>query len=175
MQKGVLRKRKPRPLSEYGRQLREKQELKEQYNLRERQFAKYIKKVLSKAKGAESSPELLMRELETRLDNVVYRMGLAQTRNQSRQMVSHGHFLVNGRPSDIPSYHVKIGDVIAIHPSSLSTVLFSNAQKALKKYEAPTWLELDKEKLEAKIVSEPSLKEVAPNVELSLIFEFYSR
>lgn len=175
MQKGVLRKRKPRPLSEYGRQLREKQELKEQYNLRERQFSKYVKQVLSKAKGTGSSPELLMRELETRLDNVVYRMGLAQTRNQSRQMVSHGHFLVNGRPSDIPSHRLKTGDVVTVHPSSLGTALFKNAQTILKKYEAPKWLKLDKDKLEAELVGEPTLEEIAPNVELSLVFEFYSR
>ena len=175
MQKGVLRKRKPRPLSEYGRQLREKQELKEQYNLRERQFSKYVKKALSKTKRTESSPELLMRELETRLDNVIYRMGLAQTRNQSRQMVSHGHFLVNGKPSNIPSHSLKIGDVVTVHPSSLGTALFKNSQIVLKKYEAPKWLDLDKEKLEAKIVAKPTLEEIAPNVELSLIFEFYSR
>lgn len=175
MQKGVLRKRRPRPLSEYGRQLQEKQELRRQYNLRERQFSKYVKTALARAKGGDSSPEILMRELETRLDNIVYRMGLAETRNQSRQMVSHKHFTVNGRPSNIPSQQLRVGDIVKVHPSSIGIGLFKNIQAKLKKYEAPKWLELDKEKLEAKIVSIPNLIDASPNIELSLVFEFYSR
>ena len=100
MQTGVVRKRRSRPVSEYGKQLREKQDLKEQYNLREKQFSNYVKDVLAKGGSPE---EGLMQRLERRLDSAVYRMGMAQTRKQSRQMVSHAHFKVNGKGVNIPS------------------------------------------------------------------------
>ena len=109
MQTGVVRKRRSRPVSEYGKQLREKQDLKEQYNLREKQFSNYVKDVLATGGSPE---EGLMQRLERRLDNAVFRMGMAQTRKQSRQMVSHGHFAVNGRKVTIPSIRVKKGDKI---------------------------------------------------------------
>ena len=172
MQKGVLRKRNPRPLSEYGRQLAEKQSLKGQYNLRERQFARYVKEALAKT---GSSPELFIQSLETRLDNAVFRMGLAQSRAQARQLVSHGHITLNKRPMDIPSHHVKVGDVISVHPSSLATTYVTALKPGLKKYDAPSWLRLDKEALSSEVVSLPTLQEASPAVEISLVFEFYSR
>ncbi|MDP3901148.1 MAG: 30S ribosomal protein S4 [bacterium] len=172
MQKGVLRKRNPRPLSEYGRQLAEKQSLKFQYNLRERQFARYVAEALSKS---GNSPEIFMQKLETRLDNAVFRMGLAQSRPQARQLVSHGHLTLNKRPMDVPSHQVKIGDVIAVHPSSLALTYIANIKPGLKKYDAPSWLQLDKEALSAEVVSLPTLEEASPSVEISLVFEFYSR
>lgn len=176
MQKGVVRKRSSKQLSEYGRQLHEKQELKGQYNMRERQFQNYVKAVLeASSKGHGSSPELLVQKLERRLDNVVFRMGLAQTRAQARQMVSHGHCMVNEHPVDIPSYQVKKDDVIVVRPSSKESPLFKNAQLGLKNYEAPSWIALDKEKLEAKIMGVPNFQETAPTVQFALIFEFYSR
>jgi len=169
-----MRKRRPTPQSEYGRQLQEKQDLKAQYNLKEKQFKNYVKEVLGmKAHG--DSPELFLQKLERRLDNVVFRSGLASTRKQARQMVSHGHFLVNGRKVDIPSFEVKKGDSISVRPSSLQRTLFKNALLGLKKYEAPSWILLDKEKPEITIKLLPSLAEVAPSVEIPLIFEFYSR
>ena len=174
MQKGVMRKRRPKPLSEYGRQLQEKQDLKGQYNLREKQFKRYVKEVLGKRAHGDS-PELFLQKLERRLDNVVYRAGFAPTRKQSRQMVSHGHFLVNGKKVDIPSYSVKQGDVISVRPASLERTLFKNILLGLKKYEAPSWILLNKEKPEIVIRQFPSLAEIAPSVEISLIFEFYSR
>jgi len=174
MQKGVMRKRRPKPLSEYGKQLQEKQDLKGQYNLREKQFKRYVKEALGKSAHGDS-PELFLQKLERRLDNVVYRAGFAPTRKQARQMVGHGHFLVNGRKMDIPSFEVKKGDTISVRPASLERTLFKNMLLGLKKYEAPSWLLLDKEKPEILIQQFPSLTEVAPSVEIALVFEFYSR
>ncbi|MCH8986568.1 30S ribosomal protein S4 [Patescibacteria group bacterium] len=167
MQKGVVRKHRPGQVSEYGKQLREKQELKEQYNLREKQFKKYVQ--------STGSPELLLRALETRLDSFVFRMGMAQTHRQAKQMVSHGHFLVNGKKITIPSYAVKMGGVVSVRPESQKKSLLQHASLSLKNYEPPAWLLLDKEKLQATMKKEPTLKEVAPTVELPLVFEFYSR
>lgn len=176
MQKGVVRKRAPAPLSEYGRQLKEKQTLKMQYALRERQFRNYVKKALSLGrKGSGNALELLMRTLERRLDNVVFRMGMAQTRAQARQLVTHGHFVVKGKPIDVPSYQVELEDVVSVRPSSLKKELFKNIQLGLKKYQPPAWLELNSEKMEAKMLREPTLEEASATVELPLIFEFYSR
>ena len=167
MQKGVVRKHRPGQVSEYGKQLREKQELKEQYNLREKQFKKYVKEA--------GSSELLLKALETRLDSFVFRMGMAQTHRQAKQMVSHGHFLINQKKTTIPSYVVKVGDVISVRPGSQKKSLIQHASLSLKKYEPTAWLQLDKEKLEATMKKKTTLKEVAPTVELPLIFEFYSR
>jgi len=169
-----MRKRRPAPLSEYGKQLREKQDLKAQYNLREKQFKNYVKEALS-AKTHGDYSELFLQKLERRLDNVVFRSGLASTRKQARQMVSHGHFLVNGRKMDVPSFEVKKGDSISVRPSSLQRTLFKNALLGLKKYEAPSWILLDKEKPEILIQQLPSFADAAPSVEIPLIFEFYSR
>ena len=169
-----MRKRRPKPQSEYGKQLQEKQDLKGQYNLREKQFKRYVKVALEKSGHGDSS-ELFLQKLERRLDNVVYRAGFAPTRKQSRQMVSHGHFRVNGKKVDIPSYEVKKGDIISVREASLQRTLFKNILLGLKKYEAPSWRSLNKEKPEIGILQFPSLAEIAPSVEISLIFEFYSR
>ncbi len=169
-----MRKRRPTPLSEYGRQLQQKQDLKTQYNLREKQLKNYVKEVLGGSSRGDS-PELFVQKLERRLDNVVFRAGLAPTRKQARQMVSHGHFLVNGRKVDVPSFQVKKADVISVRPSSLERTLFKNALLGLKKYEAPSWILLNKEKPEIIIQQLPSLTEAASTVEIPLIFEFYSR
>lgn len=174
MQKGVVRKRRPAPLSEYGRQLQEKQELKKEYHLKEKQMKRYVKEVLEKAKTGESAA-LFFQKLEQRFDSIIFRAGMAQTRAQARQMVSHGHFLLNKRPVDIPSCGVKKGDVIIPRSSSQETSLFKNIKLGLKKYEPPSWIELNKETMEIKITGLPSLKEGVPAVEIPLIFEFYSR
>ena len=174
MQKGVVRKRRVRQQSEYGRQLQEKQELKRQYHLRERQFKNYVTGVLAKS-GTQNAAELLMRSLESRLDSTVFRMGIAETRRQAKQMVTHGHFLVNGRRMDIPSAQLRKGDVISIRSSSLEKPMFRQAILKLKKHEAPTWIKLDKEQVKGEVMGEATLAEVAPTVEIPLIFEFYSR
>lgn len=174
MQKGVIRKRRPSPLSEYGRQLREKQHLKTEYNLQERQLKRYVKEALARQRGGNAGEKLLAR-IERRLDNIVFRMGMAQTRPQARQLVAHGHFLVNGRPVTIPSYEVRKDDRISLHPSSLGKPFFKNIQLRLKKYEPPSWLALDKENMEAKILREPTMGDFSLGIEIPLIFEFYSR
>lgn len=176
MQKGVLRKRPPSKLSEYGRQLKEKQDLKKNYSLREYQLKAYVSDAFSHLQRKSANvAEIFVQNLETRLDSVVFRMGYAETRKQARQIVSHGHFLVNGRRVTIPSYRVKKGDVIQIRPSSLEKEYFKQARLRMKKYEAPSWISLDKEKMEATMAELPSVSEANLGLELPLIFEYYSR
>ena len=172
---GKKGKRRPRALSEYGKELREKQKLKEWYNLKERQFQKHIREVLSYRRKSEDAASLLIKILETRLDNVIFRLGIASSRPQARQLVSHGHFSVNDKPINIPSYHLKKGDIVKVKPKSLKKTAFQNLAARLKKQKVPAWLSLDAEKAEGKMINEPSFEEVAPPVEISVIFEYYSR
>lgn len=173
MQKAVVRKRRTSPLSEYGKQLKEKQELKSQYHIKERQFRQYVRRVLAKTGG--NAEERFLQSLESRLDNVIFRMGLADTRKQARQLISHGHFLVNEKKVRVPSLQVKKGDRVRVRPNSQERVYFTNRKLALKNYEPPSWLRLDKERLEAEIQGIPALQEMAPSVQIPLVFEFYSR
>jgi small subunit ribosomal protein S4 len=172
---GKKGKRRPKPLSEYGKELREKQKLKNWYNLQEAQISNYVKKVLTKKRKVEDPSALLIKSLETRLDNVIFRLGFTISRKQARQMVSHGHFLVNGKSIDTPSYQVKKGDVIRVKPQKAKKTNFQNIKAILKKHKPPSWLQLNAETLEGKVTGEPSLEEAAPPVEVSAIFEFYSR
>jgi len=172
---GHKRKRRIRGFSEYGKELNEKQKLKNWYNLKERQFRKYVKEVLQKRGKVEDESLLLIKILEGRLDNVVFRLGFAKSRAQAKQLVSHGHFLVNGKSIDAPSYQVKKGEIISMKPQKIKKTYFQNLKNLLKKYKPPAWLELNAEKLEGKVIGEPSLEETAPPVEISAIFEFYSR
>lgn len=172
---GKKGKKRVRALSEYGKELREKQKLKNWYNLAERQFKNYVKEVLEKRGGIEDTATLLIRKLEKRLDNVVFRLGFTASRVQARQMIVHGHFLVNGKVVNIPSYLVKKGDKITIKSASRKKIIFQNLPTLLKKHKSPAWLELSLENLEGKIISEPSLEEAAPPAEISAIFEHYSR
>ncbi|MBI2003091.1 MAG: 30S ribosomal protein S4 [Candidatus Wildermuthbacteria bacterium] len=175
MQKGVVRKRKTQALSEYGRQLKEKQTLRNEYNLREHAFRAYVQKTLQGARLKGSAPEMFMRLLETRLDNLVYRAGFAATRAKARQMVSHGHFLVNEKPMNIPSYGVRANDRVAVKNSSLASPLFADIQNIWKKFQAPVWIELDKEHTAVKVLSLPAMHEVEIGADIPLIFDFYSR
>jgi len=172
---GQKGKRRTRPLSEYGKELREKQKLKNWYNLRERQFSKYVRAALEARGKVEDTASFLVEILEKRLDNVVFRLGFASSRSLARQMVSHRHFLVNGRPVNIPSYQVKKGDVIKLRPSSAQKNLFKNVKTTLKKYTPPSWLEFNVETLEGKVAGKPNFEEASPPAEISSIFEFYSR
>jgi len=172
---GQKRKRRKVGLSEYGKELREKQKLKNWYNLGERQFKNYVKKVLAKKKKMEDPTASLIKILETRLDNVIFRLGWASSRRQARQLVSYGHFLVNRKSIDTPSYQAKSGDIISIKPQKMKKAVFQNLQNLLKKYKTPSWLGLNIEKLEGKVTGEPTLEEAAPPVEVSAIFEYYSR
>ncbi|OIP76048.1 MAG: 30S ribosomal protein S4 [Parcubacteria group bacterium CG2_30_36_18] len=172
---GQKRKRRPIPLSEYGKESREKQKLKSWYNLKERQFKNYVKKVLAMKGKVEDASEFLVNLLETRLDNVVFRLGLANSRAQAKQLVSHAFVLINGKSIDTPSYQVKKGDIISLKSQKMKKANFQNLKNMLKKYKTPGWLELNVEKLEGKVIGEPTLEESAPPVEIPAIFEFYSR
>jgi small subunit ribosomal protein S4 len=172
---GLKGKRRTRALSEYGKELKEKQKIRNWYNLSEHQFKKYIQEALRKRKSNENSAEFLIQKLEFRLDNVVLKLGFATSHSHARQMVSHGHFLVNGKPIDIPSYSVKIGDKISVRENSKKKNVFKDVALNLKKYQAPSWLKLDKSKPEGEILNKPTLEEVNPPAEVSSIFEFYSR
>lgn len=175
---GVKGKRRRSPPSEYAKQLREKQKLKLLYNLKERQFKNYVKEILSKKGKVEDASGALIKILESRLDNVVFRLGFATSRSQAKQLVSHGHFLVNKKSIDVPSYQLKKGDIISIKSSKITpSYSIGGGQNlhTLKKHKPPSWLELNTEKLEGKVIKEPEIEEVAPPVEISTIFEFYSR
>lgn len=170
----MVKRAKRRFLSEYGKQLREKQELLHYYHLKEYQFKRYVRKAL-KRRGRANAKDLLIQRLEQRLDNVIFRLGFASSRLQARQRVSHGHFLVNGGKVNISSYAVQKGDKISFKPAVLKKTFLAEIKFRLKKYEPPTWLKLDRENLEGEVLAEPSFAETAPPAELSTIFEFYSR
>ncbi|MCD6402388.1 30S ribosomal protein S4 [bacterium] len=172
---GQKGKRRKGGISEYGRELREKQKLKNWYHLKERQFARYVRDALEKRGKVEDAGVQLIQTLERRLDNVVFRLGFATSRSQARQLVSHGHFLVNGKSVNIPSFLVKKGDKIKIDPSSVKKAIFKNLLTTLKKHNVPSWLSLDIKNLEGEVKGLPTFEEAAPPVEVSAIFEFYSR
>jgi len=172
---GQKRKRRSKRLSEYGKELREKQRLKNWYNLKERQLRNYVKAVLEKPGKTEDTGTQLIQALERRLDNVVFRLGFAVSRPQAKELVSHRHFLVNEKIVNIPSFLVKKGDKIKIRPASVKKNIFKNLSSTLKKHSLCSWLSLNIEKLEGKVKELPTLETAAPPVEVSAIFEFYSR
>lgn len=165
--------RRPRPKSDYGLQMLEKQKAKATYGVNERMFAKYVKSILDKA-GA-NSPEKLLSILESRLDNVIYRLGLAPSRQAARQMVSHGHFRVNGVRVTVPSYQVSLGDKITIREASAKKGIFANLDEKLKDHTSPSWLVLDWGKKEAKVQGVPKLSSLETIFDSTAILNFYSR
>ena len=172
---GPQKKRRGGSPSAFKKSLEEKQTLKKWYGLSERQFKRYAEETLERMGKVENVAEEFIKKLEKRLDNAIFRLGFAKSRAQARQMVSHSYFLINGKPVNIPSYSVKKGDVISIKEHKKQKGVFKELSAQLKRYEAPTWLALDKEKFEGKVVAGPNLEEVNPPAEISLIFEFYSR
>lgn len=168
-QHGQARNKK---LSEYGMQLREKQKAKKYYGLLEKQFAHYFE-LAEKMSGMAG--ENLLKLLESRLDNVVYRAGFAMSRPEARQLVSHAHFTVNGKKVNIPSYLCKPGDVIAIKESSMSSDKFKMVIEANASRPALNWLSVDRQKGVANIVNLPARDEIDLQVEEHLIVELYSR
>ena len=159
-------------ITDYGKQLREKQKAKRMYGLSERQFANMFKKVLAK-KG--NSGEMLVQLLETRLDNAVYRAGFVKTRAAARQAVSHAHFNVDGQKVNIPSYLVRPGEVISLRPNKLQKGVWKNVEESLTKKEAPSWLAVDAKAYSAKVTSLPSGTELQQPFDTKMIVEFYSR
>ncbi len=158
--------------SEYARQLKEKQKLKFIYGVLEKQF-RHIYERAEKMEGQAGTNLLTL--LELRLDNVAYRMGLSTTRREARQLVSHGHFNVNGARVDIPSYRVKVGDVIALRENSKKSVKFKEIVEATNGRLIPTWLEVDKESLTAKVTRLPVKEDLDYEVEEHMIVELYSK
>ena len=159
--------------SEYGTQLAEKQKVKFLYGLRERQFKNLVSKA-SLYKGKDTTKRII-ELLESRLDNIVFRLGFTQSRASSRQLVNHGHIMVGSRSVTIPSYQVKVGENIHIRPKSQSSARFRDLDLYLKKYEPPSWLSLDKNKKEGRLVIAPKADEINIGVNLNVIIEFYSR
>lgn len=141
--------------SDYAVKLRENQEIKFSYGLRQRQFGNYLIKAKETAGGGDVKAKLY-EFLESRLDNIVFRLGFTESRSVARQMVTHGHIMVNGRRVDIPSYRIKSGDKISIRPQSASKGIFKDLDIKMKKYNPPVWVKLDKAKKEGEVVGVPS-------------------
>lgn len=168
-QHGRLMRRK---LSDYGVHLREKQKLRLTYCLMEKQFKNYFVKA---AKATGVTGDNLMQLLERRLDNVVYRLGFATTRMQSRQFINHGHIMVNGKKVDIPSFLVKEGDIIEVRPQSRGMKMLVEALERTEVTSPYSWLTVDKENMRGSFDSIPAASEIPITVDLRLIVEFYSK
>ena len=168
--------KRPGALSEYGKQLLEKQKVRWSYGIGEAQMRKYFELAKKESKNKNLSlDESLLRQLERRLDNVVFRLGFAASRAQARQFVSYGHVLVNGRKVTIPSYQVREGETIEIKSNSRILKLVKELVKPSKKFNLLPWLERLKDKIGGKVVRMPKLEDFQIDFDLSLVVEFYSR
>lgn len=161
--------RDSKKLSDYGIQLLEKQRLRAYYGVLEKQFAKYVNKAL---KAGSNPGPIFLSALETRFDNMVYRMGFARSIRQARQMVNHGHFLINGKKVDRPSYAVKIGDVISLKEKSQDLQIFKDNMAVATDY---PYLSVDRDKLEGSLSRLPMREELPIEINEQLIIEYYSR
>ena len=170
---GAHGKKFSRGLSEYGLQLAAKQKVKRIYGILERQFRKHFEEIKHK-KGITG--DLLLARLEMRLDNVVYRMGLAGSRSAARQLVNHGLIFVNGKKVSIPSYEAKIGQIVGINSYKREKNYFKNLAQVLKnKKNFPAWMDFNGETFEAKITGIPERNDIGINVDVQMIVEYYSR
>jgi small subunit ribosomal protein S4 len=167
-QHGVRR----RKVGDYGLQLREKQKVRRTYSVLERQFKNYFD-------SAEARPgvtgENLLRLLELRLDNAVYRMGFAPSRAAARQLVAHGHFAVNGRPTNVPSYQLKSGDRVEVRESHRERAPFKVAKETLRSHQPPDWLSIDAAKLSGAVLDQPRRDQMPLDLNEQLVVEYYSR
>ncbi len=159
-------------LSEYGIQLREKQKVRRIYGVLEKQFRNYFEKA-DRLKGVTG--ENLLRLLESRLDNTVYRLGFAQSRNQARQLVRHRHFTVNGRLVDIPSYLLRPGDIVAVKEKSRKIPVFHESMRRVRDEDMYPWLQLEKAKSEGTFLDWPKREDIPVQVQENLIVELYSK
>ena len=168
----IRQPKRRRKESEYGMQLREKQKAKFIYGVLEKQFRGYF----NKAKRQPGiTGENLMRILESRLDNVVFRLGFARTRKEARQTVSHGHITVNGKRVDIPSYRVRPGDVVAVADKAKEMLVIKSALVSNERMQVPAWLEVDIEKLQGSVLSLPNRDQIDLDINEQLIVELYSK
>lgn len=165
-------KQRRRQESEYGQQLREKQKAKFIYGVLEKQFRGYYDKA-RKLKGVTGDNLMIL--LETRLDNVVFRLGFARTRKEARQTVRHGHITVNGKRVDIPSYRVKAGDVVAVAPKFKDLLPIKEALISSEHMAVPAWLEVDIEKLQGTVLQLPTRDQIDLDIDAQLIVELYSK
>ena len=161
-----------RKVGEYGLQLREKQKVRRVYGILERQFRNYYR-TASTHSGVTG--EALLRTLELRLDNVTYRMGFATSRAQARQLVGHGHFSVNGVPTNIPSFQVKPGDKVEVRESRRAREAFKVVRETLKSHQAPEWLSLDAANLSGTVAALPRRDQMPLDLSEQLVVEYYSR
>lgn len=159
--------------SDFGTELLEKQKARFTYGLSEGQFARYAKEAMEK-RGADSVAGLLAR-LESRLDNVVYRLGFVRTRRAARQLVSHGHALVSGKRVNIPSFAVGVGDTVAIRPESRGSALFASRAEDAREAKLPQWLSLSPDGFEGEVTAAPTLSETEVSFNTAVIIQFYSR
>jgi small subunit ribosomal protein S4 len=164
--------RRRRKESEYSLQLKEKQKARNIYGILERQFHKHFV-IAERMPGVTG--ENLLRVLEMRLDNVVYRLGFADSRRQSRQLVFHGHIALNGRRTDIPSAQVKAGDTVSVYASSRNNEYFKTVSETLTRKTVPRWLELDTNALSGRIADRPTRQDIDINLNEALVVEYYSR
>lgn len=168
----IRQPKRRRKESEYAMQLREKQKAKFIYGVLEKQFRGYFKR----AKSMEGQTgENLMTILETRLDNVVFRLGFARTRKEARQMVTHGHICVNGRRVDIPSFRVRPGELVSVAPKAKELLVVKSALVSNKRVQVPAWLEIDIEKLQGSVLSLPTRDQIDLDINEQLIVELYSK
>ncbi len=161
-----------RKASDYATQLREKQKARRIYGLFEKQFRRYFHEA-EKSEGVTGAALLQM--LETRFDNIVYRLGFASSRKQARQLIAHGHFRVNGKPANVPSHLLKPGDTLTVVEESRQSPYFQHVAKETKRRTSVEWLELDAANLAAKVLSMPSRKQIDTTLREQLIVEYYSR
>ncbi len=159
-------------MSDYSRQLREKQKARRVYSVTEKQFRRYYREALRR-RGVTG--ENLLQMLERRLDNIVYRLGFAESRPHARALVSHGHFSVNGRRTDVPSMIVRPGDNISVRDGSRTRAYFKDLAAAAETRTVPRWLERDLKALAGKVVQNPERTDIDANLHEQLIVEFYSR
>jgi len=169
---GRMKKRRPGQMSDYKRQLIEKQKMRFTFGISEKQLRRYVDDAVEKSNQPIS---VLMTRLESRLDNVVYRLGLAKTRQFARQMVSHGHIVVNGRKLTIPSHKVRVEDIISVRDGSKNTQLFTTLEETHEATAVPAWLSFDLKKLEGKVTATPTYQPTEILFDPAQVLEYYSR
>ncbi len=171
---GVHGKKFSGRLSEYGQQMRSKQRIRHTYRLLEKQFSQWVKAAIH---SKNETGDTLIKHLERRLDNVVYRAGLGQSRDQARQLVNHGHILVNNIKVSIPSYVVKTGDTISVREASKQSKYFTVAlSQTIKKHQSPTWISVNKDTFVAKIEAAPTIEDSGVELkDIHSVIEYYSR
>ncbi len=166
-------KRRGGPKGEFAKQLLEKQKVRFTYGISERQFSKYVKEIIE-SKSSHPTQRLFER-LETRLDNIVWRMGLVPTRRFARQVVSHGHITVNGRKVTVPSFMVKAGDIVGIRPGSQNTKIFDTIDEKMKEVDTQNWITWNAEKKSGSMLRLPTLEGQSLLFDLGAVLEFYKR